>query len=146
MGVVVKGNIDLNKIYNNDVEITLRYDENVIKRDRINYSIPQKVRFGMLPYQALLDYEEEKRTKERFAAKDTRKDTEIPIEITETGENTEPAESKPKKNKTFWEEDEGDRQNVSQEEYEKILAGNGVDISAILGQNDVMKGLFDNIN
>lgn len=134
MGVIVKGNIDLNKIYNNDVEITLRYDENVIKRDRINYTIPQKVRFGMLPYQALLDYQEEQEKKSRLSAKSTRKEDSEPKE-----------EAAPKKNKTFWEEDEGDRQNVSQEEYEKILQNNGVDLSSILGQNDVMAGIFDNM-
>lgn len=137
MGVIVKGNIDLNKVYNNEVEITLRYDENVIKRDRINYSIPQKVRFGMLPYQALLDYQAEQEEKNRLSAKDTRVEKEASAEIS--------TDDKPKRNKTFWEDDEGDRQNVSMEEYEKILGDNGVDLSTILGQNDVMAGLFDNI-
>lgn len=139
MGVIVKGNIDLNKVYNNDVEITLRYDENVIKRDRINYSIPQKVRFGMLPYQALLDYQAEQEEKNRLSAKSTRKTEESKVETSDT-----PEETKPKKNKTFWEEDEGDRHNVSQEEYEKILQNSGVDLSSILGQNDVMSNLFNN--
>lgn len=110
MGVLVKGKVDPNVLNINTAKP--EYSTGVIKRELIKYSVPQKVRFGMLPYSALQEYEQEKAATAAKAA--------------EAAE-----EEAPKKRGTFWEEDEGDRQNISQEDFEKFLKDNAIDLSNI---------------
>lgn len=104
MGVVIKGKINPDVVEVKPLKY-LRYDENVIKRERINYSIPQKVRFGMLPYSALEEYQ-----KEKEAAK------------SQTKEETQPH------NHTFWEDENYEQKRMSPKEFEEFLKNNAINL------------------
>lgn len=119
MGVKLTGDIDPNLIKLQASNPGLR--QGVIKRAEINYSVPQMVRFGMLPYSALEEYlkqQEEAKRQEEAAA-----------QAAQT-ESAKPAKEE-RKNHTFWEDDDGDREMLSQEDYEKFLRENAIDLSAI---------------
>lgn len=129
------------KEYNSDPEASrereamLKYDESVIKRYRIKYSIPQQVRFGMLPYSALEEYERQK-------AEDLAMEEAEAMDIAED-QTVDAAPEEPKKNHTFWEDDDGDRENLSDDEYAKFLAENGI----VLQQaTDVVASMLNNVN
>lgn len=113
MGVELTGKIDPNVIVPRKMASPLRYGENVIKRERINYSVPQMVRYGMLPYSALEEYYQNKAL-ERAAQ-------------TEAEESKHPQSAS--HGHTFWEDDDGEREMLSDEEYAKFLRDNAIDLN-----------------
>lgn len=102
MGVEITGKIDPNVLELKPLKY-LRHDENIIKRERINYSIPQKVRFGMLPYSALEEYQREKEEAEKKAK--------------ETAHNH-----------TFWEDEDYEQKRMSPKEFEEFLKNNSINL------------------
>lgn len=49
--------------------------------------------------------------------------------VSESTESEKPATEKKSGNHTFWEDDDGDRENVSKEEFDNFLAQNSIDVS-----------------
>lgn len=126
MGVEIKGDIDPNVINTFENEPIIKFDENVIKRYKIKYTVPEMVRFGMLPYTALLEYEQYKAAKEADQTEEI-KTEEIRSE-TKDSESKDKPEKEKKVNHTFWEDDDGDRELMSQADFEKFLRENSISL------------------
>lgn len=118
MGIVINDGSDDEKVVRTGTPL-LRYDENVIKRHRIVYTVPQLVRLGLLPYSAYLQYEQQKAMEE----------AEKEAELEETPQLSEDEPKEEKKNHTFWEDDDGEREQLSDEDYAKFLSENAVQLN-----------------
>lgn len=127
MGVIIKSQyIDYDETHHFE-EPPLRAEEHVVKRYKIKYSVPQMVRFGMLPYSALEEYEKQNANPNEAELQET---AEAAVDAAvDTGAEAEVVEEAPKKRGTFWEEDDGDRELMSQADFEKFLKESGIDIS-----------------
>lgn len=126
MGVLVEGLIDPNLRYNNTINSCLRSGDVIIKRERINYSVPQKVRLGMLPPSVLEEYY---RQQEAAAAATTVEEAPAdpaPAPAAESSDSSHKS-NKPAHGHTFWEDAE-DKPLLSQADFEKFLKENALDI------------------
>ena len=85
----------------------------VIKKWQVKMSYEEKYRFGVLTYPEYLEWMQEL-SAENAAA--------------EEKEQEQETKSKPKSN-TFWANDEGKRENLSNSDYEKFLAENAINVS-----------------
>ena len=84
MGVIVKGSIVNTEEYKNPADnVVLRSDEVIIKRYRLNYTIPQQVRLGMLPYSALEEYERQKALEAEQQSAEEQVSADIPADAEE---------------------------------------------------------------
>ena len=92
-----------------DEEPVVHCSDTIIKRGRIQYSYAEKYKLGFISPQEFYLWQQElmeqKALEDKSAAKEERRDH------------------------TFWEDDEGDRANVSDSEYDKFLRENGLDVS-----------------
>lgn len=100
----------------------LKPRDTVIKRGMIDYSVPEKVRLGMLPPDALYYYEMMKQQEEEK----------------EKATKSEEGDAN-KEGSTFWANDTGERVQISQEEYDKFLEENTIGITS---QQDRINGMF----
>lgn len=125
MGVLVEGLIDPNRRYNNTINSCLRSGDVIIKRERINYSVPQKVKLGMLHPSCLEEYY---RQKEAAAAAQAAEEAvaSAPAPAEESSDSSH-KNHKPAHGHTFWEDAE-DKPLLSKEEFEKFLKENALDI------------------
>lgn len=82
----------------------------IIKRHQINYSYAEKYKLGFISPQEYAIWQDElyKKAQEEAARA---------------------LEDKSKEGKTFWENDTGIRKNVSNDDYDKFLKENGLDVS-----------------
>ena len=84
----------------------------IIKKWQVKMSYEDKYRFGVLTYPEYLEW-----MQELTAANSEEEEKE-----------KEPEKAKPKSN-TFWANDEGKRENLSNSDYEKFLAENAINVS-----------------
>lgn len=100
---------------------------NIIKRQVIDYSFEQKYALGiMTEYEYMLWQEElaKKAEDERQAAEEiaiSKEEADALSQIIDTSVDMS--------KKTFWEGEDGDRENVSNDVYEQFLAQNQIDVS-----------------
>lgn len=120
MGIVVKNTDGLEEI--KPRQAIIPHDQSLIKYWNINYSIPQKIRLGLLPISALDEYYAQK--EEEANPKSSSSETTVEPVVSESKE-----EAPVRKNHTFWEDDEGDREQLSQEDYDKFLAENNIQLT-----------------
>lgn len=104
---------------------SLRHGVNIIKRQWINYSVPQLVRMGMLPLSAYEEYEKNKveAEPEPETANSTSDEFMKNLEAEEAA--IEAPEEKPRRG-AFWEQDDGERELMSADDFAKFLAENGI--------------------
>lgn len=141
MGIVIQDGAKDEKAVRFDGPI-LRYDENIIKRHRIKYTVPQLVRLGFLPYSAYLEYEQQKALEEEANNEDLKEEqtAEPADEEISASEDDHKGESE-NINHTFWEDDDGDREQLSDEEYAKFLEENSVVLNS---PEDMIADLLNN--
>lgn len=125
MGVLVEGLIDPNRRYNNTINSCLRSGDVIIKRERINYSVPQKVKLGMLHPSCLEEYYRQKEA--AAAAAQAAEEATATAAPAEESSDSSHKNHKPAHGHTFWEDAE-DKPLLSKEEFEKFLKENALDI------------------
>ena len=102
--------------------------ETVIKRAFIDYSIPERVRLGMLPPDALYYYEMMKAKEEEMAAEAAAKAEQ---EKTEAEFASTIGERMNESSDTFWANDTSERTLISEEEFAMFLRQNSIDLGGV---------------
>lgn len=95
---------------NQNEEVIAHCTDTIIKRGRIHYSYSEKFKLGFITPQEYYYWQQE---------------------LFEEEQKTKALEDKKKssKNRTFWEDDEAVRENVSNSDYDKFLRENGLNVS-----------------
>lgn len=92
---------------------------NVIKFFQAPMGLAEKAKLGLLTYPEYLEYEEMLKLKEQ-----EENGEEIVFEDSE-----EASPKAPRKNQTFWQNDESERKNMSSDDYSDFLSQNNVDVT-----------------
>lgn len=102
-------------------ELRSRYVSPLIKWYDTNMSKSERYRYGLMGYDEFVAWQQEAAAKQA---------AEEEAEATTTASSTSDSGAGTSYGHTFWEDDEGDRQNISDKEYMEFLAKNNIDIGS----------------
>ena len=97
-------------------ELRTKYDSPLIKWYDTNMTKTEKYKFGLMTYDEFVAWQQELHEKMLNGELDT---DDSSTDTSDTGST----------NHTFWEDDDGDRENISADDYAAFLAANNIDVS-----------------
>ena len=97
-------------------DLRTKYDSPLIKWYDTNMTKTEKYKFGLMTYDEFVAWQQELHEKMLNGELDT---DDSSTDTSDTGST----------NHTFWEDDDGDRENISADDYAAFLAANNIDVS-----------------